>query len=980
MQLVDANGHPVSSVPVDTHISEEVQKAVHDATGELFQRIERTIANSNISPSPEPKGFYSDPFQNLDSVGMGFRSNPSRITYKTLRQMTEQNTLVGSIVATRTAQLSSFCREQENRYSIGQLIRKRNKDQQYRRLTSGERDRQRKIEHYITHMGVEENITRDGLVNAMKKMTRDRLSYDQVNFEQTYTRGGQPYETMVLDASTIRIADQSKTNPRGVPLPKNAEKTHVMYAQLLNGEIVREFTPRECAFLIANPRSSLEIGGYGLPEPQILIQTVTAHLWAEEWNRKAFSQGSTIKGVLNMKGTIDRQKYTEFKRQWMAQVGGITNAWRTPIINSDGIEFMPMQMSNTEMGYQMWIEYLVKIACFTPEQRVRMADGRLKRIDRIEPGDFVRTHTGRARRVVNVQIKKVWEDVVNIRVGGRVIKATKEHPFFVSSSKIDGHTQRVFEDPDWTKAADIVEGTDYLVVPKSRDLDTSVKRIDLAKYVECKIEGDTIKLDSNRATSIPRFIELNEENAFVLGLYAAEGSATDYATTFSFAAGETDLASSVKLFADRFGLDVYDATQNPSSLVLRLNTGVLARAFKSLFGEKAKVRRVPDELRTCSLNAQRAFLAGLIAGDGWVSSSPRNAAMSYTTASRKMCDQVQSMFLAQNVYAGCYEQTRPGGFKPNSRYFDVRIHGAQLLKIDWLRGAKAERLRAVLSECGDRLKQQTYETPSTFLVPVSETWTEKYVGEVFNLEVEDEHTYVVEDFAVHNCAIYQIDPSEINFDLRGSAGGQQPVFMGNNEAQQKISKDRGLKPLLRFFEDGLNRHIVHRIDPEFELAFVGLDAKSEEQSIELRQKQGMTHTTINELRELDDLPPIPHGDIVANPTYVNYLSQKEAAEQQGGVAGGMPGQPPGQPGQGQEMEQPYDGRMGAQGDEQTDGAKAGQRNLQSIAGGKKPQDQGYEDDLDFRALRQNDWTSSVHASVRDNDLKKSLVDIFEIDL
>ena len=77
-------------------------------------------------------------------------------------------------------------------------------------------------------------------------------------------------------------------------------------------------------------------------------------------------------------------------------------------------------------------------------------------------------------------------------------------------------------------------------------------------------------------------------------------------------------------------------------------------------------------------------------------------------------------------------------------------------------------------------------------------------------------------------AIYLVDPAEINFDLRGSLTGQQPAFMPSNEAQQKLAKDRGLRPLLNYIADAINEMIIARIDPRYELAFVGLDAKTEE--------------------------------------------------------------------------------------------------------------------------------------------------------
>jgi len=574
---------------IEAGLQPQVKHAIHEATGELFQKIAKSLHDLATPPPQEakPQGFYADPFSLIDSIGMGYRSNPARITYETLRQMTEQDTLLGSIVTTRNNQMSTFCQEQENKYSVGNMVRFKDKDKRNRRMDNGERDRSKKVGYYVQHMGAEKNITRAPLIDAMKMMTRDSLTYDQVNMENVYNRGGKLHETLVMDPSTVRIADQTKTNPKGHPIARSQEKSHVMYVQMINGEILRDFTPRTLSFGIRNPRSNLKVGGYGFPEPQILIQIVTAHIWAQEWNKKAFSQGSTIKGILNLKGNISKEKYDAFKRQWMAQVGGITNAWRTPIINSDGVEFQQMQMSNTEMGYQMWVEYLVKVAC----------------------------------------------------------------------------------------------------------------------------------------------------------------------------------------------------------------------------------------------------------------------------------------------------------------------------------------------------------------------------------------------------ALYQMDPSEINFDLRGSAGGQQPVFMGNNEAQQKLSKDRGLKPLLRFFETFINRNIVDRIDEDFEFVLVGLDAKSEEQAAELRQKQGQTHVTINELRALDDVGPVKHGDVIANPVYLQYLMQKEMAEQQGGGAGGMPpgmGAPGGDEGGDEEQppEQPYANRFGNAGDGPSPTAKDAGKKLGAMARGSKPQDESHEEDDNIRFLKQNDWESSVHSSVRDNDLYK----------
>ena len=117
------------------------------------------------------------------------------------------------------------------------------------------------------------------------------------------------------------------------------------------------------------------------------------------------------------------------------------------------------------------------------------------------------------------------------------------------------------------------------------------------------------------------------------------------------------------------------------------------------------------------------------------------------------------------------------------------------------------------------------------------------------------------------------------------------MFMTTNEAQQKMSQDRGLRPLLRHLQTHVNE-IIERIDEDYEFEFVGIDAKSEGEAIELRLKELQSYKTLNEVREAEQLPPVPHGDIVPNPSYIGYRNQKELMaqqqQQQGGAMGGQP--------------------------------------------------------------------------------------------
>jgi len=579
---------PQSTLPAD------VQKAITDAFEDLREKAwlnEDKLVKAKTDDN-QPKAWLADPFAMLDSVGMGYRNAPTYLTYDTLRQVAERDTFVSAILLTRIDQVAAFTRPQENKYSIGFKIRPRHGDKK-RRLSDSEKDRMQELTMFMLNTGREYNLGRDSFEQFVRKFVRDSLTYDQACAEKVRTRGGSLFSFQAVPSDTIRTA--TPKNMKGTP-PRLAEvKKDVRYVQVINSSITAEFTLDEMCFAVRNPRSFVKAYGYGFPEIETLMSTITSHLWAEEWNRKMFSQGSTIKGLLNIKGNIPQVQFEAFKRSWHSQVAGVQNAWKTPMLNSEEVSWTPLQLSNTEMGYQMWMEYLVKITS----------------------------------------------------------------------------------------------------------------------------------------------------------------------------------------------------------------------------------------------------------------------------------------------------------------------------------------------------------------------------------------------------AIFRIDPAEINFDLRGGVG-QQPVFMSTNEAQQKASKDRGLQPLLRFVEDTINRHIIWQIDPRFEIAFLGLDAKTEEQAQALRAQQVTNTLTLNEARAMDDLPPVEYGDVVLNPTYIGYKMQKlqmaQMAEQQAQMAqqqGGAPGQaappPTFQEPPGAEEEHGADQlRQFAEpnADDESDDKSSDKSDDESS--GPNPQV--------LSQLHIDDWDSVVSHSLKSDDLKKAvLFDTIDLD-
>lgn len=159
------------------------------------------------------------------------------------------------------------------------------------------------------------------------------------------------------------------------------------------------------------------------------------------------------------------------------------------------------------------------------------------------------------------------------------------------------------------------------------------------------------------------------------------------------------------------------------------------------------------------------------------------------------------------------------------------------------------------------------------------------------------------------CAIYSIAPDEINFE--SFTAGASSLSGSDTEEKLASSKDKGLRPLLSYFENMFTDFIVSEFSDKYVFRWTGLDEEDEKQVFE-RKKLVMT---VNEMRAEDSMDEIKEawGNAPLNPS---LLSAWQAEQQQGQEDFGQPGQgQPGAPGQDQQQGKDFgdDGGGGANG-------------------------------------------------------------------
>lgn len=310
------------------------------------------------------KAFEENPIRMAQS--MQYKDKPTSLSYNILYQISVKNSVVAAVISTRVNQVSTFTKPK--RFStdgVGYEIRLRNSKMA---PTEEQQEVMQSLELFLENCGFNDDPSRDDFDTFIRKLVRDSLTYDQTCFEIVPDRKGRPAEIVAVDAATIRAANEEYSSYAYVNVAKPKKGEEVAWVQVIDGSVVSWFTSKELAFGIRNPRSNVNLQPYGFSELEMLIQQITSHLYAEEYNSKFFSQGGTTKGIINIKsdpnGIGNKEQLDSFKRQWQSQVNGMTGAWKTPVLQvPNGIEYVNVSQSNREMEFNQWINYLINIVC-----------------------------------------------------------------------------------------------------------------------------------------------------------------------------------------------------------------------------------------------------------------------------------------------------------------------------------------------------------------------------------------------------------------------------------------------------------------------------------------------------------------------------------------------------------------------------------------------------------------------------------------
>lgn len=420
--------------------------------------------------------------------------------------------------------------------------------------------------------------------------------------------------------------------------------------------------------------------------------------------------------------------------------------------------------------------------------------GMYKRMDKMQVGDWCYAKSGKRTKVT-----KTFENEYNgemVKIKSRLlhpIEVTAEHPVLVVPFKIrttytpvsvklkPGQSrysiEKAFGEPQWIPASEVSRGH-MLVVPKIKG-HSNTKKLSIKPYIE-RIKNPIWKGQLAHRAVLKDYLKLDEEMAWAMGLYVAEGSAVS-PSSFCYSLGNHEkdrkiIGRLVNVFAAiGYSPNVHvgkPGNTDENSIKVIICSTILRKAFAEWFGRGAKNKRIPAWLMEhTNTDIVKAFLRGFHAGDGnTFITKAGGGSVQLGTSSKVLALQLQMLLGRLTTLASSFEITQrnrvlKGRVLPRNPFYPVTSRHPDILTLFDAKFTKRHP------------RTNAYDQGDYWLVRVGSVEKYHYTGKVYNIETK-EHNYLVSNAVVHNCD-YAINQILVDADF------QMPENIGLLDAKYK---------------------------------------------------------------------------------------------------------------------------------------------------------------------------------------------------
>lgn len=403
------------------------------------------------------------------------------------------------------------------------------------------------------------------------------------------------------------------------------------------------------------------------------------------------------------------------------------------------------------------------MACVPPGHLVTTTRG-LVPIERVADGDLVLTHRGRFRRVTGTEHFDYSGGVVRLRQsGGTPLVVTDDHHVWSAASRLDARDGNRLKPTrwEWRPAMDLRAGRklagQYVLAPRT-DWPAMGARFDLSECVQApKKHGGSWRIYANRLdwqsgrSICPRWLDLDEDAARLVGIYLAEGSVggNPHIAVLSFHRRERHLCDYVAGMAERLftaGSSTVPALVG-EGVTQTIRSAIAARWFLR-FGKTSQHKSIPWEWMGLPLRLRLAIVQGWLMGDGCLTG---NKIKGVSTSSVLIQQAVMILRDSGFLPAVCPFKNKPfvpgGSVLPAWQVSLSRTDSARMIKeagelgtAHWGRPGPTRQ----------RTNTRSLAIDQGTAVRLTRLESMRYDGPVYNLHVEDDESFVCEGIAIHN--------------------------------------------------------------------------------------------------------------------------------------------------------------------------------------------------------------------------------------
>jgi len=300
----------------------------------------------------------------------------------------------------------------------------------------------------------------------------------------------------------------------------------------------------------------------------------------------------------------------------------------------------------------------------------------------------------------------------------------------------------------WKEIGDVVKGEWFPVV-----VDTEV--VDL----ESVVVPDRFISSCSRVRG-PRQFDLTPEFLWIVGLYIAEGSSspTSNSIKFTLHASETEFVKRIREFSSASGygygtrvVDGITILRRGNGVQVSVNSKTLGDWFPEWLGRGANNKRIPAELLRLPAEKLYHLVRGIMDGDG----------------RKKTGDilQTSEMLALQLVEAGIRLGFQPTTTKVWDDGNELHHHAYTVHEVCSTRH-------------NDRQKKHTWKILDADCRNFTSLSRREYWGLVYDIEVEEDHSFVVQNVPVHNCVHDYYGHCKDGFGMR--ADGEENAWRSHS--------------------------------------------------------------------------------------------------------------------------------------------------------------------------------------------------------